>query len=656
MTRGFKLSDAFIEKYKKLAPPFGFNGLGELVYMRTYSRIKDDGTNEKWWETCRRVVEGTYEMQKTHIEQYSLGWNRWKAQNSAQEMYDRMFHMKFLPPGRGLWAMGSEIIGDREMYAALNNCGYVSTATIKEDVSKPFLFLMDMSMLGVGIGFDVRGAGQIMIKTPNKARSTEIYIIPDSREGWVESVKLLLESYFLGTSPIDFDYSLIRPAGEPIKGFGGVASGPDPLIALHKNIRTTLDKNAGEPISVTTIVDIMNFIGKCVVAGNVRRTAEIVFGDPANEEYLDLKNYKVNPERAEYGWSSNNSIFATIGMDYGPVCERVAHNGEPGFAWLSNMQNYSRMNNGPDYKDARASGGNPCLEQTLESYELCCLVETFPMNHDSVEDYCRTLKFAYLYAKTVTLGKTHWPETNRVLLRNRRIGCSVSGIAQFITKNGVETLRTWLEAGYVAIQDYDKIYSDWLAIPRSIKTTSVKPSGTVSLLAGATPGVHYPESRFYIRRMRLAATSKLVPPLEKAGYHIEPAFGDPSSVVVEIPVDTGEGIRTLKDVSMWEQLAIAAFMQKYWADNQVSCTITFTENEANQIKFALDYYQYQLKGISFLPRIESGAYPQMPYEEITEEKYYKLTDKLKKINFSTIRGEEADVERFCTNDVCELKV
>ena len=110
-------------------------------------------------------------------------------------------------------------------------------------------------------------------------------------------------------------------------------------------------------------------------------------------------------------------------------------------------------------------------------------METFPANHDSLEDYQRTLKYAYLYAKTVTLGRTHWSDTNRVMLRNRRIGCSVSGIAQFITNRGLNELKNWLEEGYDTIQEWDDIYSDWFAIPKSIKTTSVKPSGTVSLLA-----------------------------------------------------------------------------------------------------------------------------------------------------------------------------
>ena len=664
----FKLSEKFVQTFKDKKPPFGFGILGELTYLRTYSRlrhvpgckqVKDCGCpNEQWWETCQRVVEGTYNLQQQHIESLSLGWNPHHAQRSAQEMYDRIFSMKFLPPGRGLWAMGSPITEERKLFASLNNCSFISTANLKEDMAKPFMFLMDMAMLGVGVGFDTKGAGQLVIKGPNPKRGVETYQIPDSREGWVESVKLLLESYFLGTATMEFDYSLIRAAGEPIKCFGGISPGPKPLIDLHKALRADLNEEIGDPISITTIVDIMNLIGVAVVAGGIRRTSEIAFGDFRSSEFIDLKNYKVNPHREIYGWTSNNSIFANIGMDYDAIGNRIQNNGEPGVAWLENMRGYSRMNNGPDNKDIRVAGGNPCLEQSLESWELCCLVETFPHNHKDMEDFIRTLKFAYLYAKTVTLGKTHWPETNRVMLRNRRIGCSVSGIAQFVEKRGLEELRKWLTAGYDAIQKYDEIYSDWMAIPRSRKTTSVKPSGTVSLLVGATPGHHFPESRFYIRRIRISKMSQLVPKLEKAGYKVEPCYGlEDSTVVVEVPVDMGPGIRAVSEVSMWEQLAMAAFMQKYWADNQVSATIRFDpKTEGPQIQFALDYYQYQLKGVSFLPNKTEKMYPQMPYEAITEERYKELTTDLKKVSFGVVKGEAADSERFCSTEVCELSI
>jgi adenosylcobalamin-dependent ribonucleoside-triphosphate reductase len=506
------------------------------------------------------------------------------------------------------------------------------------------------------VGFDTKGEGTIILKGPNRERRIEKCEIPDTREGWVESVRLLLDSYSMGTGEIEFDYSIIRPAGVPIKGFGGESSGPQPLIDLHSQIRTALDAEIGQPLSLTAIVDIMNLIGKCVVSGNVRRTAEIVFGDADNEEYLDLKNYEVNPRRETFGWTSNNSIYASIGMDYRDSADRVRINGEPGYAWLKNMQDFGRMADEPNFKDRRAMGGNPCLEQTLESHELCCLVETFPTNHDSLEDYLHTLKFAYLYAKTVTLGQTHWPETNRVMLRNRRIGCSMSGIAQFIATHSVGQLQSWMDAGYTRIQKLDEKFSDWMAIPRSIKTTSIKPSGTVSLLAGSTPGIHFPESRFYIRRMRLGINSTLVPALTKAGYKVEAAFGsEDTTVVVDIPVDVGEGVRTLDKVSMWEQLSLAALAQRYWADNQVSCTVTFDpDSEGEQIAHALDVFQYQLKGISFLPRLDAGAYQQMPYQSIDEETYKSLVKKLSKLNFGRIKGEEIVVERFCDNDVCEI--
>jgi len=978
----FRLTEDFIDKYKDRKPPFGFGGLGELVYMRTYSRIKENESNERWHETIRRVVEGTYNMQKRWVELNGLGWNPQKAQRSAQEMYERMWSMKFLPPGRGLWAMGSPITEERECFAALNNCGFVSTREIATDFTKPFCFLMDASMLGVGVGFDTLGARLVTLRQPKT--STEEFIIPDSREGWVESVQRLLNSYAKGGHTQIFDYSLIRPAGAPIKGFGGVASGPEPLEKLHERIREILDTYVSRQVTKRCITDIMNMIGCCVVAGNVRRTAELALNFGLDLEFLQLKDYQVNPERAAFGWASNNSIDPGLGADYTLPAELTRVNGEPGYVWMDNVRAYSRMNNGPDHKDHKADGVNPCQpawaplltlkglttmgkvkagdyiwtkdgwslivakkssgvqtvkryatragsfvgtgyhrivcngvkieadqakaidtlqgpsgifaqhpdlttqaimdglvigdgclnsstrgrkillhigkndhsyfknavngligskysddpeetayevtatitpeelpaiperkvperfktielmasflrglysangsvvrsritlktvsptlrddvqlmlsalgirsyytvnkaktvkfangayackesydvnistdrylfaqfigfiqpyktaklealidalpskyahahpkktydivevetlgdeevfnitvnntehtywtgglnvancgEQSLESMELCCLVESFPHRHENLADYKRTLKFAYLYAKTVTLGKTHWAETNRILLRNRRIGCSMSGIAQFIATRGLHALKQWATEGYDTIQSYDEVYSDWLCIPRSIKTTSVKPSGTVSLLAGATPGIHYPESRFYIRRMRLDSKSDLIQPLNKAGYKVEPCVGqEDSTVVVEIPVKIGESIRTQKEVTMWEQLSLAAFMQKYWADNQVSATITFDpETEGREIANALNFFQYQMKGISLLPRLPAGAYAQMPYEAIDEDCYNKMAAGITLIDFSEVNQEKALVERFCDGDHCTL--
>ena len=612
----FKLTDAFIEKYKNVDPPFGFNGLGEFVFLRTYSRIKEDGSNELWYETVRRVVEGIFSIQKQHIEDYRLGWNQMKGQKSAQEMYDRIFNFKMLSSGRALWAMGTPLIMEKGLTESLYNCSYVSTKNIAEDPGIVFGKIMDFLMCGIGVGTDILGENSIIVKE-RKIKSS-IFIIPDSREGWVEALKLEINSFF-GGDKYEFDYSIIRLEGTPIKTFGGTSSGYKPLKVLIDKINEILEINIGKPLSARIIADITNLIGKAVVSGNVRRSAEIIFGN-LNDEFLNLKDYKKNPERIDYGWASNNSVYAKDGMNYKEIAKRIAINAEPGVYWLENAQKYGRMiETDALWKDRRASGGNPCLEITLEDGELCNLVELFPTRHETLEDFKTTIKYAYLFAKTITLTNTNWHDTNRVMLRNRRIGLSMTGLAQFVETKGLKELKQWMEEGYDTAKKYDKIYSEWLAIPESIKITTVKPSGTLSLLAGVTPGIHYPQSNYYIRRIRLSKNSPFVSILKKAKYKIEDAVGqEDNTCVIEFPVSLGETMRTIKDVSMWEQLSLAAFAQKYWSDNSVSVTVSFKKTEEKDIENALNLYQFQLKGVSFLPLSEDGAYPQMPYEEITK--------------------------------------
>jgi len=666
----FTLRDAFVYSYKGIKPPFGFNGLGLFTYYRTYSRLKSNGENEEWFETVRRVVEGAYSLQKDHIIYHELGWNENKAQRSAQEMYDRIFNMKFLPPGRMLWALGTEIIYKKHIGQALFNCAFVSTEKLSESLTeaiKPFLFMMDMSMVGVGVGFDVSGANSIQIHTP-ECQQTYTYEIPDTREGWVKSLQLLLASYFnthFDTSKIQpevhFEYNHIREAGLPIKGFGGVSSGPEPLKEMHDLLRNLLNQYHGKKISVTLITDIMNLIGRCVIAGNVRRTAQISIGDPENEEYMKLKDYRwdeeskkytgTNAQRSFWGWASNNSVLVNNRSDFSTLVEQTAVNGEPGYLFMDNIRNYSRMGDQPDFKDLRAKGTNPCGEQTLESYELCCLVETFPSRAESYADFMRTLKFAYLLGKTATLINTTWHETNRVQKRNRRIGTSVSGVTNFLAKHSLETLRNWLTNGYTEIQRWDQIYSSWLCVPRSIKTTSIKPSGTVSLLAGVNPGCHFPTYDYYIRRVRVAKNSKLINSLFEAGYPIEADLVDPSSVVVEFPVHN-EG-KNLNQISIWEQVAMVVFLQRYWSDNQVSCTITFKAEEKGMLKDVMEYNKYDLKSISFLPALDKGAFAQMPYESIDQQEYCQRVKAIKALNFVHMH-EEAREEKFCDGYTCEL--
>jgi len=694
----FRLDQEFLAGFRGKKPNFGFNGLGEFTFYRTYSRMKEDGTKESFTDTITRVVEGCYEIQRRHCRRLHIPWNYEKALVSAREMFQRMWDFKFLPPGRGLWMMGTKFMWERGS-AALNNCAFVSTDdNIESDPAEPFCFLMDMSMLGVGVGFDTKGAGCVRVSKPNQSIIRE-YVVNDSREGWVDSLRQLIHSYTIKTADgiVSFIYDDIRKAGSPINGFGGKASGPSILIELHELVRAHLEKRIGTTLSSVDITDLMNYIGRCVVAGNVRRTAEIAFGDPHDADYRSMKNptktllpedlkewydvtnrlygekrysavttdfeniplFRLQPAIHTWNalnhhrWASNNSVFAYVGMDYKESAAQIAVNGEPGFIWLDNVRDYGRMIDGRQPGiDGRVKGGNPCLEQSLESYELCNLCETFPANHEDAADYMRTLKFAYLYAKTVTLLPTHNSRSNQVMLRNRRIGLSQSGIVQAFSKFGRRVvLRDFCDAGYNEVRRWDQIYAEWLCVQKSIKMTSVKPSGTVSLVVGATPGIHYPEAATYWRRVCVSSDSILVSIMREAGYHIEPKISDPATMVIKFAVHDPR-VKPIGSVSIWEQTANVIDYQSVWADNQVSCTIQFRQREIPELEALLEYSEDKLKGLSLLPHSEHG-YQQAPYEECTLAEVEEYNSKLKPTDYSQYIAE-AIGSKYCDNDQCTI--
>ena len=668
----FKLTEEFINQYKDREVPFGFrdaggNALGELVFIRTYSRKKDDGTKEKWFEVCERVINGMYSIQKDHCKENRLPWNDRKSHASAQEAFDRMFNLKWTPPGRGLWTMGSKMVMEGKNSAALQNCAFVSTRDLdKYDPGALFSWVMDALMLGVGVGFDVLGAEKdIEILKPKADETT--FIIPDTREGWVESTRVLINSFLTPNKSTQlFDYDLIRAYGEPIKGFGGTASGPKPLIEMHEKIRAVVGGRVGDKLDSRAIVDIVNLIGTCVVAGNVRRSATLAMGSPEDEVFSNLKNPEVYPDRNSYdpeapgwAWMSNNSIAAKVGTPYENYVDLIVDNGEPGFIWLDTTRNYGRTVDAPDGKDYRVMGFNPCAEQPLESYELCTLVEVHMNRHENKEDFLRTLKFAYLYGKTVTLLSTHWQQTNAIMQRNRRIGTSLTGIASFADTNGLPVLRQWQDEGYKKVREYDNQYSEWLCIRESIRATTVKPSGSVSILSGETPGVHWgPGGKYFLRAIRFSTSDPMMALFKAAGYKIEKDIVSANTKVVYFPVKS-EHDRSEKDVSLFEKIGLAATTQKYWSDNGVSVTLSFdAETEKQHVASALHMYEGQLKAVSFLP-MSNSTYPQQPYTQITRAQYEGYIGKIKTIDFNAIydgvEGLEAIGESYCSTDACELK-
>jgi ribonucleoside-diphosphate reductase alpha chain len=650
VTERFELAPTTKEELHARPVRWGFGSLSEAVYYRTYSRALDD-RQEAWADTVIRVVEGVMSIRKDWFKNViGRRWNDKAAQALAAELADAVFDMRLLPPGRGLWAMGTDFVYERGSHA-LNNCGAVD---VHSSLALPARWLMDSLMCGVGVGFTTNNTTLRTFKFPH-GEST--YQVPDTREGWAESVKRLIQSYERGGKGIAFDYSLVRPAGAPIRGFGGVSAGPEPLRLLHENLRGYLDTHANGKSSQTRLVaDVMNAIGTCVVAGNVRRSAEIAVGSPHDDDFMNLKNYGVNPEREAIGWMSNNSVALHDADEFQAflpeVADRVASNGEPGILNMVNIHKYGRVGE-KRHDDAIAI--NPCGEIPLESMELCNLVEVFP-TRCTPEQLERTLELATFYATTVALLRSHSKETNEVVARNRRIGVSVSGIADWIDGTSVSHVFGALNHGYDVVRRTNAKLAKEAGVAESIRVTTVKPSGTVSLLAGVSSGVHYPLGGYVLRRIRVGNDSPVAELLDEGAVPWEPDSYSQNTTVFEFPLAYNHGrTRSVKHVSVFEQAAVVAMLQRAWADNAVSNTLTFQPEEARQVERVLALYAPLTKSMSLLPD-RDDVYEQMPVERINKEEFTQRSRALRPIDWSALSGSDgiAADSAYCTTDSCEV--
>ena len=693
----FFISKDFINEYKDKEPNWG--ALSKVAFTRTYARklegeeliehlIRDEGLSqaaateraidgsvmESFWQTARRCVEFAMGVLKHSVVAGHRGWNEQKGQKQAKDMFKRLWDGKWLPPGRGLQFAGTPVV-EKKGAAVLNNCGFSSTQGINKDFPGPFCMIMDFLMLGVGMGSDVKGADKFIVQSPSENRVN--HVVEDTREGWVEAFRLKLKSYTGGLT-IDYDYSQIRAYGTPLKTFGGTSSGHKPLETLLNSVDTILQPRLGQKIGVTAIADIVNQIGVCVVAGNIRRSAEILLGEEGDEEFTKLKDpsqlrewqieqslatteldklrLKKQIERHPlytHRWASNNSLMCKVDSNFESLLPSIQSNGEPGVLFMDNIRAYSRMSDPKDNRDAKVVGCNPCSEQCLEDGELCCLGELNPNKHDTLEDFLDTIKCAYLYCKAVTMLPTNNPKTNRIIAKNRRIGLSMMGIWKMYEKLGLQTCIKWWDAGYKEVRRCDAVYSEWLGCNQSIKVTSVKPGGTVPLLLSEEGGMKPPTARYYFRTVRVEQTSPIVDSCRAAGYRVEQDKASPNTVVIYFPCHDVTDMRTSSQITIWEQLELLAALQGYWSDNMVSNTITFKPEEANQIGPALKAFAHRIKSVSFLPLVTHG-YEQAPYIPITKEGYESAVATLSNLDLSKVTDHEVD-EKYCTGDVCMIQ-
>jgi len=596
--------------------------IGYLVYKRTYSRRIDaadvNSRTEEFPETIERVLASARD-------QLNVGF----TPEEEDRLRDYFLNLKGSVAGRFWWQMGTDTVNTLGL-SSLQNCAF----TTVDHPIRPFTWAMDMLMLGSGVGYNIQKKNVDKLPPvnagftcPTRVNSHDAdFIVPDSREGWVKLLGKTLKAAFLAEGAKTFTYSpiLIRGKGAPIKGFGGVASGPEDLCWGINEVSKILEKRAGKKLRPVDALDVMNIIGAVVVAGNVRRSAQIAIGDADDVEFLLAKRWDLGNIPSWRAMSNNSVVCDDINDLHEFFWDGYEGKGEPyGLINLKLSRKVGRLGE-TQYPDPNINGYNPCAEQSLADYETCCLAEVFLPNVTSKEEFVDVCKLLYRINKHSLALSCHHPETQTVVNKNMRMGIGVTGVMQ-----ASEEQLSWLKPTYEALREFDKDYSEQHGFNKSIKLTTVKPSGTLSLLPGVTPGCHPGYSQYMIRRVRIAANHPLVDVCRQHGYDIEyqrnfDGSEDRSTMVVSFPFSYPEGTKLAKEMSAINQLETVKWLQETWSDNSVSCTVYYKKEELPDIKkYLKKHYKNGHKSLSFLLHSEHG-FQQAPLEEISKERYDEM--------------------------------
>jgi ribonucleoside-triphosphate reductase len=616
-----------------------WSNLAKIVMMRTYSR-NDNGTQESWSNIIDRVIEGN--VRNHNVDEKEINQLKFLANNR-----------KATPAGRGLWFSGAPS-HDKIGGSALTNCWFFTL-----DDWQNYIYAQDLLMLGGGVGASVEH--RFVSKLPKVKRDVVIlsrntkdadFIVPDSREGWNKLLEKVLESFFVTGKNFSYSTVCVRGKGVPIKGFGGTSSGPLPLQEMVNKLCGILKSREGRHIRPLDAADILCCIGEMVVAGNVRRSAILILGDSWDKEYLRAKRWDLGLVPSERAMA-NFSVVCDDIDDLHPSFWKTYENGEPfGIVNRVNIEKFGRMG---ERKKDYAIGVNPCAEATLTNGEPCNLQEIYLPNVDNKKEFVEAAVLMHRYGKRVTCEKYHNDINDQAVKKYRRVGTGITGCLQ----SNLFTPET-LDEVYKEIQKENISYSKELGIEKSIRTTVVKPSGTLSLIGDVTAGIHPAYSRFYIRRVRFSSDDKLIPVLRKAGHVIEPVIRldgtlDHSTVVVDFYCKAPEGTPVAdEDWDMYKQLDVLKMVQKYWADQAASVTVYYKKEELEELKSWLRLNLRYLKTISFLCHNDHG-FKQAPLEAITEKQYNGGVKKVSEISFDNIvSGEEVELDE-CEGGVCPIK-
>lgn len=633
-----------------------WSNLAKIVMRRTYARKDNPLTGdlgqpdahgdsyyplENWDQIIEREVAGNVSGRNV-------------SEKEIQELLRLGKERKAIPAGRGLWFSGTSA-HNKLGGAALNNCWFCTASDWYN-----FVVLADLLMLGGGVGASVEH--KFVSKLPKVKKNVTIthqpgysagFIVPDTREGWCELMHRVYESYFSTGKSFTYSTSVLRGAGQPIKGFGGISSGPLPLITFVDQISNILNSRGGLHIRPIDAADIITSIGQVVVSGNVRRSAILLMGDCWDKEFLKAKRWDLGTIPGHRS-NANYSVVCDDVDDLHPLYWKTFEQGEAfGLINRKNIQKFGRM--GELMKDT-AVGVNPCGEATLEPFEPCNLQEIILPNINDVEEFELAARLMQRYGQRVTMEKYHHEEIQKVIDRNRRVGTSITGcVASDLYVPAV------LDRVYAAVRSENALYANQLGIPASIRSTTNKPSGTVSKVCDMAgyEGVHGALSRYIIQRIRFASNDALMPILKTAGHKMEPVRQldgtiDHGTQVVDFYVKASEGSPVVDEgFDTWKQLKVWEIAQRHWSDQAVSVSVYYKHDEIPKIKEWMMNNIQNIKTISFMAESEHG-YLQAPKQKITREEYEELSEKIKPIKFDQI-GEGGLENQECADGYCPVK-
>ena len=634
---------------RNISTPWG--EIGYITFKRSYARRLNqsdpDSPTEEFYDTVDRVVNAC----RTQL---NVGFTK----NEEKEFSEILLQLKGTVAGRFLWQLGTKTVDNLGLFS-LQNCAF----TVVNHPIKPFIWTMDALMLGSGVGYNIQKKHVYELpKLKDKIKIERLdspsadFIIPDTREGWVKLLGKVLKAHYYSGKGFTYSTQLVRSKGAPIKGFGGIASGPEELCWGIDEIHKILNSRANEKLKPIDCLDIMNIIGHIVVSGNVRRSAQIAIGDHDDIDFLKAKRWDLEPI-PNWRSMSNNSVIADnidiLPQEFWDTYEQ----GEPyGLINIKLAKTIGRIGE-TQYPDPKVEGFNPCAEQGLASNETCCLAEIFLPNISSKEELIKVAKYLYRVNKHSLALPCHQKDTEKIVHENMRMGIGITGVAQCS-----ERKLKWLNDCYLALREYDKEYSKKHNFPESVKITTVKPSGTLSLLAGVTPGAHpSPAGPYYIRRIRIAANSPLIQACKENGYYMEKEIKFDGSVnnntmVVEFPCSVPETTPIGDHFSALQQLEFIKQMQQNWSDNSVSVTVYYKKEDLPSIKkWLAKNYEFNVKTVSFL-LYHGHGFTQAPYETITKEKYKELKSKVKPIeNLNVVDEDSVEGIDDCASGACPVK-